>query len=63
MSIRTTTNVLEALALVRVVEILAPILMSMVVGSVKGFTMAAANTQAIRKKKEMLKQLSDKDEI
>jgi hypothetical protein len=65
MSIRGTTNALEAiaLALARIIEILAPILMQMVFGAVKGFTMAASNTQAIKKQKEKLKELSNKDEI
>lgn len=65
MSIRSTTNILEAVAigLVRFIEITTPILMAVVIGAVKGFTNAAANTQAIKKGKEKLNQLSDKDKI
>ena len=65
MDVEKFTAVLEgiSIALVRIIEILAPILAAIIIAAVQAGASAAANTNVVKRKVDVLKQLTDQDKI
>ena len=65
MDVEKVTAVLEgiSIALSRIIIIIAPILAAIIIGAVTSGASALSNTSAVKKKVDVLKQLTDQDKI